>query len=67
MADINGMKHLGLTRIQMIEDRDQTAGGDILPHGKSRKANQTHTGKRKTAKAFAIAHLHASRGNPPGK
>ncbi len=37
------------------------AGGDILPHGKSRKANQTDTGKGKTAKPFAIADLHAPR------
>ena len=61
MADINGMKNLRLTRIEMIEDRYETAGGDILPHGKSRKANQTDTGKGKTAKTLAIAHLHASR------
>ncbi|MNL73789.1 hypothetical protein D3C87_1993020 [compost metagenome] len=56
------MKHFRFARIEMIEDRYQTAGGDIVPHGESGKANQTDTGKGKTAKALAIAHLHASRG-----
>ncbi|MNY38481.1 hypothetical protein D3C86_1731110 [compost metagenome] len=55
------MKHLRLTRIEMIEHGDQSAGGDILPHGESGKTHQPDAGKRQTAKAFTIAHLHTSR------
>ena len=61
LADINGMKHLRLTRIEVIEDRYEPTGGDILPHCEGGKANQPDTGKGKTAKAFAVADLHAPR------
>ncbi|MNF09612.1 hypothetical protein D3C80_2103170 [compost metagenome] len=45
----------------MIEHGDKPAGGDILPHCEGGKANQPDTGKGKTAKALAIAHLHTPR------